>query len=158
MRRALPTLTACVALFVLAGCGSSGSSTTTSTGGSAATDTTSSGAVHTAPGNTVHFTNKPKFVSPSSTQAIGGGHVHVIYRNISIHPDTLRVKAGTVVTWTNLDSVEHNVTSESGPQKFASRTFGEGHSFSVKLTTPGTIHYECTIHPVSMNGTIEVVK
>ncbi len=84
--------------------------------------------------------------------------MHVIYKNITIQPDTLRVKVGTTVTWTNLDSVEHNVTSEGGPQKFASRTFGEGRSFSVRFTKPGVVHYECTIHPASMNGTIEVVK
>ena len=65
---------------------------------------------------------------------------------------------GTTVRWTNYDSVEHNVTSKSGPQSFASGNFGEGHTFEVKLNRPGVIHYECTIHPASMNGTIEVVS
>ena len=60
--------------------------------------------------------------------------------------------------WTNYDGVEHNVTSEGGPQRFASGNFGEGRSFEVKLTHPGTIHYLCTIHPASMNGTIDVVR
>ena len=82
----------------------------------------------------------------------------VQYHNISISPDVLKVKVGSTITWTNLDAIEHNVTSESGPQKFASRTFGEGRSFSITAQKPGVIHYECTIHPASMNGTIEVVK
>jgi len=50
------------------------------------------------------------------------------------------------------------VTSESGPSKFASTNLNEGSTFSYKVTKPGVIHYECTYHPASMNGTIEVVK
>ena len=34
----------------------------------------------------------------------------------------------------------------------------EGGTFKVKVTRPGLIHYECTIHPTTMNGTIEVVR
>ncbi len=68
------------------------------------------------------------------------------------------MRVGSTIAWTNFDSVEHNVTSEGGPAHFASRTFGEGGSFAIRVTKPGVIHYECTIHPASMNGTIEVVK
>jgi plastocyanin len=84
--------------------------------------------------------------------------VPVAYRNIAIDPDTLKVKVGSTIKWTNYDSVEHNVTSEGGVAKFASKDFGEGGSYEVKATKPGIIHYECTIHPASMNGAIEVVK
>ena len=94
--------------------------------------------------------------APAAVQKTGA--VHVLYHNISISPDALKVKVGSTITWTNLDAIEHNVTSEGGPQKFASRTFGEGRSFSITAVKPGVIHYECTIHPASMNGTIEVVK
>ena len=38
----------------------------------------------------------------------------VAYRNIAIDPDTLKVKVGSTIEWTNYDSVEHNVTSEGG--------------------------------------------
>jgi plastocyanin len=89
---------------------------------------------------------------------VQSGVVPIAYRNIAIAPDTVRVKVGSTLKWTNYDSVEHNVTSEGGPQKFASKTFGEGATFEVKLNKPGVIHYECTIHPTTMNGTIEVVK
>jgi plastocyanin len=84
--------------------------------------------------------------------------VNIAYRNISIAPDTLRVKVGSTIRWTNFDSVQHNVTSEGGPQQFASKTFGEGRTFEIKALKPGVIHYECTIHPTSMNGTIDVVQ
>jgi plastocyanin len=67
------------------------------------------------------------------------------------------VKVGSTIRWTNFDEVSHNVTSEKGPQKFASKDFGEGGTFSIEATKPGVINYECTLHPASMNGTIEVV-
>ena len=47
---------------------------------------------------------------------------------------------------------------DGGPQRFTSKNFGERATFAVKATRPGIIHYLCTIHPTSMNGTIEVVK
>jgi len=89
---------------------------------------------------------------------VRSGTVQIAYRNITIAPDTVRVKVGSTIRWTNLDDVVHNVTSERGPQKFASKDFGEGGTFSIKTTKPGVINYECTIHPASMNGTIEVVS
>ena len=84
--------------------------------------------------------------------------MQIAYHNIAISPDTLRVKVGSTIRWTNYDAVEHNVTSEGGPQKFASKDFGEGGTYEIKALKPGLIHYQCTIHPASMNGTIEVVR
>jgi plastocyanin len=89
---------------------------------------------------------------------VQSGLVQIAYRNIAISPDTLKVKVGATIRWRNFDSIEHNVTSAGGPQRFASKNFGEGASFSIKAEKPGVIHYLCTIHPTSMNGTIEVLK
>jgi plastocyanin len=151
MRGGLSILIACsTALVLAAGCGSSNSSTTSSSSSSPSTPTSTSGELKT--------TTTPKFASPSPTAPVQSGVVQVAYRNITIHPDTLKVKVGSTVKWTNYDALEHNVTSESGAQHFASKTFGESGSYEVTLTKPGVIHYECTIHPATMNGTIEVVK
>ncbi len=150
MRRGLPILIACSALVLAGGCGSSKSSTTSSSSASSSTPTSTSGALKT--------TATPKYGVPAASAPVQSGVVPIAYRNISIAPDTLKVKVGTTIRWTNYDAIEHNVTSESGPQKFASRTFGEGRSYEVTLTRPGVIHYECTIHPASMNGTIDVLK
>jgi plastocyanin len=84
--------------------------------------------------------------------------VQIAYHNIAIDPDTVKVKVGSTIKWTNQDPVEHNVTSEGGPAKFASKNIGENGTYELKVTKPGVIHYECTIHPASMNGTIEVVQ
>jgi plastocyanin len=89
---------------------------------------------------------------------VQSGVVQIAYRNITIAPDTARVKAGSTVRWANYDAVEHNVTRTGGPAHFASANFGEGKAFEVRLTSPGVIHYLCTIHPTTMNGTIEVVR
>jgi plastocyanin len=149
MRKGLPAVTiACFALLLAAGCGSSGS------GSGATTVTTSS----TSTSGGLKADTTPKYASPSSSSPVQSGTVQVAYRNIAIDPDTLRVKVGSTIKWTNYDSVEHNVTSEGGPAKFASKDFGEGGTYEIKVTKPGIIHYKCTIHPASMNGTIEVVK
>jgi plastocyanin len=146
MRRGqlLPALIACSALLFAAGCGSSGSSSSTaastSTSGGLKTDTT------------------PKYAAPASSTPVQSGTVQIAYRNIAIDPDTVKVKVGSTLVWTDYDDVTHNVTSQSGPAHFASANLTEGSKFSYKVTKPGLIHYECTYHPASMNGTIEVVK
>ncbi|MGH2865199.1 MAG: cupredoxin domain-containing protein [Solirubrobacteraceae bacterium] len=141
-------LTGCT-LALLAGCGSSASST-------AARTTTAHAKSSTAAKITVDTT--PKFASPSPAAPVRNGTVQIAYRNIAIDPDTVRVKAGSTIRWTNYDSAQANVVSVgAGPQRIASKNFGEGKSFEVKLERPGVIHYECTLYPDTMNGTIEVL-
>jgi plastocyanin len=140
--------TACAALALAAGCGSNGSNSTGTTAGTAKLKSSGGLQVDTT----------PKYASPSSSEPVQSGVVQIAYRNIAIDPDTVRVKVGSTIRWTNYDPVEHNVTSKSGPISFASKNFSEGHTIEFKMTKPGIIHYECTIHPATMNGTIEVVK
>jgi plastocyanin len=151
MRRGLPVLIACSALALAAGCGSSSSSSSSSSSASSTAKTTS-----TSGG--LKPDTAPKYASPEPSAPVQSGTVQIAYRNIAIDPDTIKVKVGSTIKWTNYDAVEHNVTSEGGPQKFASKDFGENGTYEIKANKPGVIHYECTIHPASMNGTIEVVK
>ena len=127
MRRILPALCAVVALAA-AGCGSSNSSSTSS--GS------SSGSASTA--------------AASSS----GGGVAIKMQNIAFDPKAVTVKVGQKVTWTNDDSVDHNVTSQSG-ETIKSDNFGKGGTFSFTPTKAGTINYVCTIHP-GMTATLTV--
>ena len=159
IRRALlPALAAALGAAALAaGCGGSSGAATSSTQATTGTAGSTS-AASTAPHASLKVATVPKYAKPSASAPVQGGIVQVAYRNITINPDVLRVKAGTTVRWTNFDPVEHDVTAESGPQRFASRTFGEGQTFQVTLAKPGVYHYECTIHPTTMNGTIEVVR
>jgi plastocyanin len=154
MKRGLASPIAFALLLVLAGCGSSGGSG----GGSTASTATAPSASTPASKSALKVNTKPKYGTPSSSAPVQSGTVQIAYRNIAINPDTVRVRVGSTIRWTNYDTVEHNVTSEGGPQRFASKNFGEGASFEVRASRPGVIHYLCTIHPASMNGTIEVVR
>jgi plastocyanin len=150
MRRGIAASIACCALALMTGCGSSSKST--------ASSATTAATTGSSAGTGLKANSTPRYASPSASAPVQSGLVQIAYRNIAINPDTLRVKVGSTIRWTNFDSIEHNVTSEGGPQKFASKTFGENATFEIKANKPGVIHYQCTIHPASMNGTIEVVK
>ena len=127
MRRILLALCAIVALAA-AGCGGSNSSSTSSgsSSGSASTGAASS----------------------------GGGGVAIKMQNIAFDPKSVTVKVGQKVTWTNDDTVDHNVTSQSG-ESIKSDNFGKGGTFSFTPTKAGTIKYVCTIHP-GMTATLTV--
>jgi plastocyanin len=150
MRRAAPVLAVCAALVFTAGCGSSKSSATTST-------TTKTGTAAGAGGGLV-ANGKIDYAKPPASAPTLSGLIQVTYREISIEPDAIKAKVGSTVKWTNQDPQPCNVTSEGGPYKIASKDFGEGATFELKLDKPGTIHYECTHYPTTMNGTIEVVE
>lgn len=63
------------------------------------------------------------------------------------------VPAGTTVTWTNADPVDHTVTDVN--LGWDSGLFGEGVAWSMTFTQPGTYTYYCIPHPM-MIGTVEV--
>lgn len=150
------------ALLALAGCGSSesGSSGGSGTGSSVtATATTDTQTSSTASHSELKADTAPKYASPSPSEAPKSGTVQIAYRNFAIEPDTVRAKVGSTVRWTNENPQKCNVTSEGGPYKFASGDIAaEGGTFELKLDRPGTIHYECTSFPATMNGTIEAVE
>jgi plastocyanin len=163
MKRAVLVLIAGSALTLLAGCGFSESpgsteTTTATVGGRTTTSVITDGRTVVKPLSTGPRANTtPTYGTPAPGEAAQSGTMQIAYRNIAIAPDVLKVKAGSTIRWTNYDPVEHNVTSKGGPSTFSSKNFGEGKTFELKLTKPGILHYECTNHPATMNGTIEVV-
>jgi plastocyanin len=126
MTRILLALCAVVALAA-AGCGGSNSSSTSS----ASSSSTSTAAASSS-----------------------GGAVTIKMQNIAFDPKAVTVKVGQKVTWTNEDTVDHNVTSQSG-ETIKSDNFGKGATFSFTPKTAGTIKYACTIHP-GMTATLTV--
>jgi plastocyanin len=92
--------------------------------------------------------------STSSSSSAGGGAVQIKMQNIAFSPKATTVKVGDKVTWTNDDTVDHNVTANSGAD-FKSKDFGKGGTFSFTPDKAGTIKYVCTIHP-GMVGTLTV--
>jgi plastocyanin len=68
---------------------------------------------------------------------------------------TLTVHVGDTVVWKNSDIVPHTVTDLN--KAFDSGAFAPGASWRLIAKTPGTFHYECTLHP-NMEGTLIVVN
>lgn len=74
--------------------------------------------------------------------------------NFTFAPQTLTVKAGTTVKWTNKDDIPHGIAATNNA--FArSGALDTDDSYSFTFTTPGTYQYFCYIHP-HMTGTIVV--
>ncbi len=87
----------------------------------------------------------------NATQASAGA---ISIDNFTFTPQTLTVKAGTTVTWTNRDDIPHGIASQNNA--FArSNALDTDDSYSFTFTTPGTFKYFCYIHP-HMVGTIVV--
>jgi plastocyanin len=69
----------------------------------------------------------------------------VVMKNFDFAPMTMTVRAGTSVTWKNLDGEPHTVTSIDG--RFRSGALDENDTFTFKFDKPGTYKYICSIHP-----------
>jgi amicyanin len=73
--------------------------------------------------------------------------------NFTFNPQTLKVKAGATVTWTNKDDIPHAIAAVN--KEFKSKALDTGDAYSFTFTTPGTYAYFCSLHP-HMTGTIVV--
>jgi len=132
MKRSLMVLVVCLALAglaVLAGCGGSAPETATPTAAESQDATGQQGSG-------------------------GGATVAVDMKNTAFSPSDVEVSVGDTVEWTNDDAFDHNVVADSGAT-FKSSDFGQGETFQWKAAKPGSVTYECTIHP-GMTGTITV--
>jgi plastocyanin len=143
LRRALsPMVVGLVAVVALAGCGKISNSYGGAESGSAspAASPAAGAAVAPAAGNAVAI------------------------QNFAFAPQTLTVKVGTKVTWTNNDSAPHTVTSTDGPSTSASTTglfdsgqMASGDAFSFTFTEAGTYYYVCTLHATMASMHAKVV-
>lgn len=126
------------AAIILSGCTTTTTTTTVTTSSSSMLPTTSSSS------------------ASSATSTSMASQVSVNIQNFAFSPNTLTVKAGTTVTWTNMDSVSHTVTSDSGSE-LNSGNIPTGSSYSHTFNTPGTYNYHCSIH-TGMVATIVVTS
>ena len=85
--------------------------------------------------------------------AAEGSAVEIVSVSEAFSPASLTVAAGTEVTWTNADGVDHTVTADD--DSFDSAALSGGDTFSFTMADPGTYSYFCAIHP-SMTGEIVV--
>ena len=90
----------------------------------------------------------------------GGGGAQVGMQNIQFDPKDVTVKAGETITFTNDESVPHDVHKTSGPGgDFSSGPNGgmqQGDTFELTLDQPGKYEYVCNVHAPGMAGSITV--
>ena len=82
---------------------------------------------------------------------IGGASIAM--RNFMFTPTSLTVRAGTTVSWANMDNEPHTIVSDTG--LFRSGAIDTNETFSFRFDKPGAYHFTCSIHP-QMVGTIVV--
>jgi plastocyanin len=88
---------------------------------------------------------------PLSATAQDAGQI--VIKDYMFAPNSVTVKAGTTVKWTNKDDEPHTVVSDAA--LFRSGAIDTDETFSFKFDKPGTYHFTCSIHP-RMIGTITV--
>jgi plastocyanin len=77
-------------------------------------------------------------------------------KSYRFEPAVIEIEAGYTVTWTNGDDFPHDVHLLDGSDRTLNLSIGE--SGSLTFGDPGTIYYECSIHPQQMHGKIIVTE
>jgi amicyanin len=77
--------------------------------------------------------------------------VHVSISNFQFQPSEVTIHKGDTVTWTNMDSVAHDVKFKDSE----SPNLNKGASYSQTFDDTGTFGYICDIHPY-MKGKVIV--
>ena len=77
----------------------------------------------------------------------------ITIKNYAYGSGSMSISQGDTVTWTNKDSVPHDVVVTSGPVKFRSPMLTQGKSWSYTFTQAGAYSYTCSVHP-DMNATV----
>ena len=93
---------------------------------------------------------------PAASAEPQTGTVDVGMNRLKFDPESITVKTGAKIVWTNNENVPHDVVAQEGAD-FRSEVFGEGKTFEYTAKEPGEISYVCTLHP-GMDGTITVVS
>ena len=97
--------------------------------------------------------------STASQYHVAFGVTQVYMVNDAFTPARIQVTLGTTVTWTNRDTVPHNVTLSpiviSSSDNWESGLLSPGRSFSYTFTSRGTFQYYCQEHP-GMTGVVIV--
>jgi plastocyanin len=89
----------------------------------------------------------------SAASTASGSGTPATIAGFAFSPETVTVKVGGAVTWTNKDSSTHSVKSADG--SFVSQDLQDGQAFTASFKTAGTFAYVCGIHAF-MKGTVVV--
>ncbi|HUE43289.1 MAG TPA: cupredoxin family copper-binding protein [Candidatus Sulfotelmatobacter sp.] len=89
----------------------------------------------------------------AQTAAQTGNVVEVKVDNFSFSPQTITIKPGTTVIWTNRDDIPHTVVSDD--KVFKSKVLDTDEKFSFTFDKAGSFPYFCSVHP-KMTGKVIV--
>lgn len=87
--------------------------------------------------------------------AIGPNKVVVAIRNFAFAPDTIRVRAGTQVTWVNCETDVQDFHTSTSNGNWASGALNRGEFFARTFSAAGEFGYFCEPHPF-MRGAVIV--
>lgn len=102
--------------------------------------------------NNANPTQNEAAEAPAAADAVATKTVDIT--DFKFMPEVIKVKVGDTVTWTNNDTVRHNVAGvdnelPSGP------LLAKGETYTYTFTKAGTFNYICEPHPY-MEGTVIV--
>ncbi|KWE60280.1 hypothetical protein WL76_05035 [Burkholderia ubonensis] len=92
-------------------------------------------------------------VSPGAAFAQSAGGPLVTIKNFMFSPMSTTIKAGTTLTWKNLDAEPHTIVNDAGV--FHSNALDQDETYSYTFDKPGVYKVFCGIHPF-MKETITV--
>jgi plastocyanin len=73
-------------------------------------------------------------------------------------PAAITVPAGTTVTWRNDDHFTHSVQFVDGGLPTAPLLMEPGASVTFAFQSAGLFHYQCSLHPQNMKGSVLVAS
>jgi plastocyanin len=88
-------------------------------------------------------------------QVTAPGEAPVKIVSFQFTPQTVTVKPGAKVTWTNDDTAIHSIKDTSALATPVSQDLGKDATFSITYGQPGTYSYICGIHQY-MTGSVTV--
>ena len=113
-------------------------------------------------------TTIPQTTSTTTTLAvISVGRANVIIANRSFDPQNITIRVGTIITWVNNDSSEHQIISDMG---YAGKSGGfsrqlndlkssrmyKGSTYSYRFQRADNYTYHCNIYP-NLRGSVQVL-
>ena len=101
----------------------------------------------------------------TTTIAVSMGRANVIIADHSFNPENITIRVGTIVTWVNNDSSEHQIISDNG---YAGKSGGfsrqlfdlissrmyKGSTYSYRFQREGNYTYHCNIYPALKGGVL----
>lgn len=98
----------------------------------------------------------PGYLSPAPTSNSPEDELslNIEISNFAFNPQTLTIKRGDTVSWINMGSATHAITSDLG-NELSSGNIENNQIYSHTFNSLGTFSYHCSVHP-DMKGKIIV--